>query len=753
MITISLDEYGEFEKEENKPLFIAGIVFDDRENAGEIHIEEKIERERIRAYYKKVISDAGDGFSYPQDLHSNGDGERDHNVIAPVKSKVAETLPEFIRDGTYEGNALYNENGQRIRDRKGRYHLFVMLKSDDGKKKLLAQHANMLAKDDWAANRYFHMAGSVVNRIIFHNPLYPAGHMPSVNIDIATRSTGNVDDLDDDLKDEFIKQAYRLNTAGNTNHRYYSIMNADIYRTLIAQEMVNSGNIGIKIEKLYVKSIQYDPGKQMMEFLYLSDSLCSLLAFNLYGRSADEWLEQILGRVDHLNPNNTNLVFGYDEIDNDFSRAWNCYENKNYFEALSITYDAAIKQGRFAKHYKDTWFPYLEERIKLTMDPGHFNKSVNELSAMLTTNNLQQEKLLYLMGQFTEMIPEVESKYRSPDMRSRVLYRLYDTGVSAFCHIGNAKKALEYYEKCKKHAFYAGVDAFLNTGNKLVVCLEDCFEWDKALKIAKDNVSNQELVSEMKREVLKNGDEFNFLDEAKALSQMARILAEKRDPDAETIFRGALAKLEHGSANYKITQSYLLHYYADMKMMEEFEKEATDYFDGKATYNQRLRYILNFDEEVHSTFSNEYALYVLIRGLFLFNQDAVDDVLWEKLCSLKETLEKKDGREPGGHPWEITYKYLEMFAIRKNDENARKRFSELKGSCLRYKGEIIIALDRFGDAEVAEYAGDTMKRDQTTTELVQYLKENFDALKNVEFSSDGLKRYQELEQYFTFMYR
>ena len=753
MITISLDEYGDFENEANKPLFIAGLIFDDREQDGQVHIEERIERERIRAYYKKVINDAGDGFSYPQDLHSDGDEARNHNVIAPVKSKVAETLPEFIKDGTYAGTYLYNENGQKITDRQGKYHLFVMLKSDDGKKRLLSENANMLAKDDWAANRYFHMAGSVVNRIIFHNPLYQAGNMPSVNIDIATRSTGSVDELDNGLRDEFIKQAYHPSVVDNSGYRYYSIMNADIYRTLIAQEMVNSGNTNIKIEKLYVKSIQYEPGKQMMEFLYLSDSLCSMLAYHLNGGSADEWLVQILSRIDNMNPDNTNLVFGYDEIDNDFSRAWSCYENRNYYDALSVAYDAMLKQGRFAKHYKDTWFPYLEESIKSTITPEYFNKSVNELSTTLTVNNLDPEKLLYLVRMFTDMIPKVENKFRSPDMRSRVLYKLYDAGVSAFCHTGNAKMALEYYEKCKQHAFYAGVDAFLSTGNKLVVCLEDCFEWDKALEIAEDNVSNQELVSEMKREVLEYADESDFLDEAKAISQMARILAEKRDPAAEIRFREALDKLEHGSANYKITQSYLLHYYADMRMKEEFEKEATDYFDGKTTYNQRLKYILNLDGEVHSTFSNAYALCVMIRGLFVFNRNAVDDALWEKLNSLKETLERKDSREPGGHPWEITYKYLEMLAIKRNDDAARKRFAELKKSCLRYRGEIILALEKFGNAEVAEYAGEAVKRDQETIGLVQYLKGNFNALKDVEFSSDGRKRYQELEQYFTFMYR
>ena len=753
MITISLDEYGEFEKEDNKPQFIAGLIFDDQENTGGVHIEEGIERERIRAYYRKVISDAGDGLSYPQDLHSNSDRERDHNVIAPVKSKVAETLPEFIERGTYGGSALYNENGRKIRERKGKYSLFVMLKSDDGKKKLLAENINMLVKDDWAANRYFHMAGSVVNRIIFHNPLYPPGHMPSVNIDIATRSTGNLEELDDELADEFRKQAYLPNEVVNKNYRYYSIMNADIYRTLIAQEMVNSGKTSIKIEKLFIKSIQYDPNKQMMEFLYLSDSLCSMLAYRLEGMSADGWLDQIIDRVEILNPRNENLVFGYDEIDNDFSRAWNCYEHKNYYEAFSVTYDAKVKQGRFAEHYRDKWFPYLEERIRTVISPEYFNKCINDLSVMLKINNLDQEKLLYLMQQFEMMIPEVADKYRSADMRSSVLYKLYDAGVSAFCHIGRAKKALEYYEKCKMYAFYVDVDTFLSTRNKLVVCLEDCFEWNEALEIAKENANYQEIASDMKREIFGKGDELNVLNEAKTISQLARILAYKRDPEAETRFKAALDKFEHGSANYKITQSYLLHYYADMGMKEKFEDEATDYFDGKATYHQRLRYITNLSEEVHSTFSNEYALYVLVRGLFVFNQDVVDEALWKKLCSLRETLEKKDGKEPGAHPWEITYKYLEMLAIRRNDEDARKKFSEWKKTCLRGKGEIIAALEKFGNAEVAEYAGEDVERDRETAELVKYLKENFEALQDVDFSPDGIKRYRELEQYFTFMYR
>lgn len=756
MITISLDEYGEFEKEENKPLFIGGLIYDDMGNPG----EEQEERKRIAAYYKRVVADAkameedaGEDFRYPNALHSNEDKNRDTQVVKPVKEKVSQTLAEFIMDGTYEGEALIGENGRKLRTRYGKYHLFVILKSDDGKKSLLTGHANMLARDDYAANRYFHMASSVVNRIIFHNPIYN-GKVPPVNIDIATRSTGNTVQLDEEIRKEFQRQAYRENELKHdAGYTYYSIMNADIYRTIIAQEMVNSGNTSVEIEKIYVRSIQYHEDAKKMEFLYLSDSICSMLGFRLKGNSADDWLDQIKERVHDLNPKEENLIFGYDEIDNDFTAAWEQYERKNLYQALSISYDAKNKKGKFAQHYREVWFPYLERRVKTTISPQYFTKSVNELSDMLMINNLDQEKLLYMMQQFEEMVEQVAQKYRSIDMRSRVLYKLYDAGVSAYCHIGAARQALEYYEKCKQFAFYVGIDEFLRTNNKIAVCLESSFEWEKALEIAKETREHQELVSEMKRTILQMPEENTFLDEAKTISQMARILAEKRDPLAENTFREALAKMEYGSANYKITQSYLLHYLADTRQKEAFEQEAKDYFDGRDTYNQRLKYILKLDEQTDSAFSSEFALYVLLRGLYYFGKEQISEEFWKKLCSIDLTIEKREGKAPSGHPWEISYKYLELLAIARGDEENRKKFHTLKRTCIRQRGDFMVVLELFGDAETADFAGDDAMRDELTEQLVTKLQEKFEFMKTVSFSEDGLERYRELEQYFTFMNR
>lgn len=740
MLTISLDEQGNFEEESDKPMFIGGLLYDDLEEEG----EEQEERKRIAAYYKNVMRDVGENVTYPQDLHSDGDRQRDTDVIKPVKNKVSETLPEFIARGTYAGKDLTDDHNKKLSPRKGRYHLFVLLKSDDGKRKLLSENANMLANDAWAANLYFHMAGSVVNRILFHNPLYIQGAMPPVNIDIASRATGQ---LDAQQEEEFRQQGYTKSRDEHGNERnFYSIMNADIYRTLIAQEMVNSEKTTTQIKGLWVRSIKYKSTARKMEFLYLSDSICSILGYRLPGDSADDWLEEIAQRVQRLNPDEENMVFGYDEIDNYFVRSWGACEKKHYYEALSIAYDAKQRQGKFAEYYRDHWFPYLEEKVRKTIKPVYFRRCINDLTDSLRANNLDQEKLLYLLDRLEDMSAYLMMQYQSPEMRAEIQYRLCDAGVSAFCHIGDAGRALGYYERCKQYAPYVGLDEFLRTANKLIVCLEDSFAWDKALQMAEENLKLQKELSKFRRKVWKKGEETSFPEEAKAASQLGRILAEQRKPEAEAYFQKALSMVEKGSANYKITQSYLLHYYADTEQKELFEQESKDYFDGKNTDAQKLRYIKSLQEVEHSAFSKEYALYVLVRGIYCFHREEIEDALWEKLCKLGDEVQS-------GHPWEITYKYLEMLAILRHDTEAGRKFAACRKNCLKQRGPMILALEKFGEAQIAECAGDTTLQDALTLELTEYLRENFEEMKQITFSEDGAERYRELQQYFAFMYR
>lgn len=748
MITISLDEYGDFEKKNKKPLIIAGVLFDDLDGSYELINE----RKRIKAYYKSVLANSGDNLVYPVDLHPNGDKERDSTVIAAVKQGFTESISEFLCHGTYKGCEFLDDDGRHIAPRNGKYHVFAYLKSNRGKANLLGQNVNILLKDNYASNLYFHMAEAVVHRIIMNNPFYDDAEKITFNIDLASRSTELIDKMSDEKREEYKKQGFKEKKVGDTENEnsLYTVMNEDMYRTLIADELSCGRYKNIVIDKFSTRSIVYQKGARNQEFLYLSDSICSVLGYGLDG-SAEACIDDLVKRIEELNKGNGNLVFVYDIIDNYFNRAWEYYKENRIIDALSVLYDSERYKDRYSVYYRNKLFPDIKKRICRIATPELFTECVDQIYHMLNLNNLDQDRLIYLIGHLEEMIKFVEGEYRSADNRARTLYRLYETGMSAYCHIGDSDKALSYYDRCKEYAAYMDVDSYLRTNNKLVVCLEDSFEWDKAEEIAGETVSYQELASDMKRSIY--GGDIEYTNEAKAISQYARILALKRDSKAAETFRSALAKMERGSANYKITQSYLLHHLADMGLKEEYEKELAEYMDGTEIYYDSINSVLRASSGQEDIRSKEYALYVLIRGLYYFGSEAEIDKVWKSIRDIEAILKQADGHLPAGHPWEIIYKYLIMIAIRKEDVKSAEKFRNLLDNCLGNEGKTITALKIYGDAEIADQMNDVERRDKITSELAGFLKNNYISMSQRCFSEDGTIRYAEMGDIFAFMYR
>lgn len=74
----------------------------------------------------------------------------------------------------------------------------------------------------------------------------------------------------------------------------------------------------------------------------------------------------------------------------------------------------------------------------------------------------------------------------------------------------------------------------------------------------------------------------------KAHSQRGQVYAFKREQCAEAEFRAALVHFEEASANYKITQSYLLQYYLDTGNKEAYLEEAEGYFGRKNKVNRSI---------------------------------------------------------------------------------------------------------------------------------------------------------------------
>ena len=298
MITIALDENGDFEglnRESDEATFLAGLLYDD--NGDEMDTAN--ERERIIAYYQNVCAKAGGHF--PESLHISHAGNNG-SYVAKTKKEVGASLGEFLRNGTYQKKALTRF------PRRGKYILFMQIKSNQGKRTLQGKDLCELVKDDFASNLYMHMAEDVVSRLIFHNPYRPA--IRKVHFDLPTRMVV----LDNTMQDK-IKEYYQLgykdykfdkDKPRDKGKKYLQIANDNNYRAAISREILADGRTDLEVDRMTVRSIYYGTSDEKktrgMAFLYLADSICSLLNWNKTGYSPVDWLNCFAERAHYNGP-------------------------------------------------------------------------------------------------------------------------------------------------------------------------------------------------------------------------------------------------------------------------------------------------------------------------------------------------------------------------------------------------------------------------------------------------------------------
>ncbi len=762
MLTLSLDEYGDFEglKKEKAPVYIAGVIYDD---GGDEH-DLGIERNRIRAFYQAVIADAAaassdpDAFTYPEALHSDGRMSRDHNVVRPVKQRVNASLGELIRKGTYHGIPLEYEDRDGLRhmfpERTGCYHLFVMLRSDSGMARLLGENVGILAKDDYAGNLYFHMAGGLMSRLVFYNPVI--GKVSDIALDIATRTSPDLAP-DDPMVEEYKKLGYqpkKVNEKDPKSPVYFTLTNADIYRSVLSNQMLDSGKTDIVIRDFKVRSISYreKAAGRKMEFLYMADSLCSLLGYDLRraGDNADAWLREIRFRIGQLTNRPDDLVFGYDEINYIFDKAWKRYEGGDFYCALGLAFDGMKMQGAFADLYREVWFGKLEERIRENAAPEVFGAAVRRLGETLENHTFNQDRCMYVIRTFEKILPDAEKRFQSPEAR-RILYRFYDACVTAYSHIGDSGRAAAYFDKCRDQAELVSLEDHLATRNKMVSYLCDAFDFEKALAMAEEDLSYRTYLNEMRARIhFKAAGAFDDPAMGEAFSLLGQVQAFMRRPEAEGTFRQALRYFDRDSAGYRMTQGRLLHHLIDTGEWAASQSESIDYFGGCMRPEEQLDHILDESGKAAAVIDIRSALYVFVRNLYTFRLSEMSDELWERLKRLEER-----GRNDllTGHPAELIYKYLRLITISRDEGALEKAYAKRMWECLKYAGPTEEVIMQFGDVFCAAARGDIRLRDERSKKLCEMMRSSFTALSLENIPEDGDRRYLWLIDHITFTHR
>lgn len=741
MFTLSLDEYGDFEHLENKKdaILIAGIVYDDND----VQYEDNTERKRIGEYYRSVVrevnEETGGDIKYPDDLHMNS--KINGTKVAAVKKKVSETLREFLTKGTFHNSPLRRKENNQWKDfpkRAGKYYLFAVLNSERGMTERLGENAGFLLNDNEGYNLYKHMVSEVLDRCVFNTSFAPRNSR--FTILIATRTSPVIDkeskkareyrklgcavsDTDRNTGDE-------LRTSSGKPAAVFTLTNQEVYCSSVSQKLIEDNPENAIILDISAKSTNYGNDKAGHEYFYLADSICSFFSFKLAetGENESEWLAELQNRMNRLLPEEQQLLFGYDSADIQLSKALKYYHQEDYYGALSACFEAKNDKSAFGKFYYEKWFSLIEKRIEQSENLDAFRRTVACLRDSQTTNKYRQDFGLYVLS---EMESQAESIKQFLNLREskRVLYQLYECGMTAYCHMGDSKKAERYFNKLEKYADSMPMESFLQNQNRLAVCLCDALNFEKALFYANRNADNCGILTQY-RSLITGADAMDCsLEEAKALSQQGQVYAFMQNEKAEECFDKSLRRMASKSADYYITLSYLLHYYLDSGKTDQYQKMAREYFGNRMDLEQRLDYILEEGTEPEPRYNLRFALYVLVKGAYLLEEE-ITETLWEKLSDIVNYINDQYGEKLRhkfdllNHPGGLISKYLALIAIRRKDMETAKRYIEIIDFGIAEKASPIISAYLWkAKYDIAEAIQDTESGMLAKTKIVQILAE------------------------------
>lgn len=699
MITIAIDEYGDFnflkpnsKNTDNKKnvLYISGIVYNDLDDSQDANFE----RQRLDRFFR-VIADK-ENVSYPEAFYSKQKGEVSEsnsddlptetmylNMLdseeenseensyaakktvyisekAKYKRAIAAALPEFFAHGTYNGEELVPV------PRRGFYSIAVMLKSEKGKSMFNDEQTGVLSHDDTVSNLYWHMADATVSRLVFHNPYNL--DVNRVQFDLPTRITEVA--ADNPIKIEefkalgFKEYVFPRGTKPNPHKVYFQVANEFNYRAALELKSVDYNRLNMDIKTFKALSINYDAkGRLETEkyaFLYLANFLCG--HFSFYGKlhtlvSDMSRFEAIRKLTDELNGSAPNLLFVYDDVDINYEQAMIEFCRQNYVVALSHLYDGAHGESNFAEFYRTEWFPHIEELIHGEMDVRGIERAIQDLAYYADDTNCNANKLVYMFKHLEQLVISLENQEL---LDGRIAYAFYDTGMTAFNHVGDNSLAEYCFLECRHWSRYVPIEDYLLTLKRHVVSFVDCYLYKDALQASRDIVSMEEHIQTL-RAKLYGSDIGASISLGQAYSQLGQVYAYLQDPDAEKFFKNALSIFDDTSSDAYRTQSYLLHYYIEVGDKASYEQLAVDYFGGNHTLADQLSYIQSLPEQEVHVQSMAFALYVYVKALYVLYRDDIGAFITNQLHRIEQDIRK--AVLINSHPWELIYTYLSLIAL------------------------------------------------------------------------------------------
>lgn len=723
MLTIALNEYGDFHhlgQKENSLKhihFITGIVYDDEGSEQDLR-NEQIRLDRFfRAVAEASNSDYPQGFfgdTKANDLEGateiEGNSQNKSQIRRNMKryrDALDAALPEFLTDGTYQGQQLVGM------PRVGHYAITLMLKSEAGKSQFLQPYMSELLHDGVASNLYWHMADSLVSRLVLSNPF--ALHNNRVQLHLASQLV-DVKETEYDRLAEYRRLGYKPYDFQNEQLKKegiitYQVGNDFTYRAALDRRMVEFNRPDLDVVRLKSVSVQYDDDSPEttanFAFLYLAGHICG--NFIYYGAERDTKdifkFKTLVDFANQINPKYPNYMFVYDDIDVYFEQAMKAYLNEDYYGALSHVYDAKYCGSKFKSYYETNWFPFVEELIHSADNRQAIEQAVQLFVNYANQSRLNEGKLHYLYKQLEYILEDIKD---ISCVDKALVYAFYDSGMTAFNHLGKSDLAVACFNKCQALTHTVPLEMYMETVRRRIVAQIDCYKYEEALELAKYVVDVEEKIQAI-RAPLQMGKRAISL--GQSYSQLGQVYAYMEQSESEDYFLRAIDIFTVDTDDYYRTVSYLLHYYIDAKQQDAYERWAPNYFGGHLNTVDQLAFLLNMTSDEKIVQHESYALYVYIKALYQFYRARINKKLMETLIKLGRTVGATLDAAPKGHPWELIFTYFALLAYEKGYKVDAEYFRSCIGRSVVNAGPAISNIMTYGELRFAQCKGNQGKYD------------------------------------------
>lgn len=698
MVTICIDESGNFEKKEYLKKFIGGVVY-----VGE---DCEDEEKRLDGFFKKQCELFS--LDYPRGIHTTEMNSNKTNSESKfIKEKIIENLKIYLREN-------------------GKYHFTCLIKSRTKRKDYM--NVSNIVDDDNASNLYEHMVRNLIFNLVFYGEnVYNDNH---VNLNIATRSISIYAYQKEEIE-RYTALGYSKKSINNGERYIFYLTDIKTFKAAIGTKMMER-RIAKPINfNMNVKSIDYNNSVDTMPYLYLADFACDIIRDMLDNNELDfgvkvagEELNNITGRKF--------LLWAYDDIDTISSRLVSKFEKRDIMGALNEIYNINESCSTFKEYYLKHWSNPIEKRLSEIFDKNKMNIYISELSYLLSKDMVQYKKGLFIALKLWEVIQIFNEggKDDKAKVEKVCIYRLADLIGRGYNHLGNSEGSKKYFDICMENKDEVDIEEYLTTINRIVEIDANEFNFDVAIEKLKPSLLGLDLIFC-----------YNLF--------IAQFYAFNRNKEESLKhFEEALVEFENNKGQRLITISYMLHLALDMKDINLYKKYEVEYF-GTKDLKQQFENIIKLNNENNP---NDYMLFVYIKALNIFYFDKIEQRFMERIQTINY---EEYGFKTNEHPWELIFKHLAILQYKNGNINRGNKLVKKAQEAITH-GEITIKLINLCTSlEAFEYTKD-IKNQKKILEQIEKLcgtnKVVQEQFKDILEEKDQYIRGKNILSKFTFMY-